>query len=410
MKRECGFFLISILISSLFLIFVPVPSVATEPVRVYVNPPMIVDPSAMFNVSINVENLVELAGAQWKLTWDPALLRVVRIVEVMFHETIPPAEWDNIWQINNYADNVFGFANYAYTYVDQKKAVEGGYCPITGNHTIAILTFQVVGVGNCSLHIATSKLANMAGDPIVNQTTDGFFSNSIAPIPIPPGPMEDSQLLFYITPHRVMNNSLIVNSTFSVTLEMDTIAAHRGIYDMEFQLRWNATILECVSVQESMFHEVTPSNESGNIYEETWSNASPGQVGCYTTFFNYTRATELGYAPVFGNHTVAVVTFKVKNVGATLLHLDYCWASDPLDTTILYSSLDGFFGNRIKGDLNGDGVVDLFDALLFANSFGTQLRVYPGYPNWNEEADLNGDGVIDIFDAIQLCACLGRST
>jgi hypothetical protein len=52
----------------------------------------------------------------------------------------------------------------------------------------------------------------------------------------------------------------------------------------------------------------------------------------------------------------------------------------------------------LVGDLNSDQKVDIFDALVLANSFGTT----PADPPWNSKADLNADNIIDIFDAILL--------
>jgi hypothetical protein len=45
-----------------------------------------------------------------------------------------------------------------------------------GNYTVAILSFQVVGVGDCGLHIQLS-----IADPIEHGIVDGFFSNSVTP-------------------------------------------------------------------------------------------------------------------------------------------------------------------------------------------------------------------------------------
>ncbi|MGD0496605.1 MAG: NosD domain-containing protein [Candidatus Bathyarchaeia archaeon] len=58
----------------------------------------------------------------------------------------------------------------------------------------------------------------------------------------------------------------------------------------------------------------------------------------------------------------------------------------------------------ISGDLNQDGIVDIFDATLAALSFGS----YPGHPRWNPEVDLNEDNVIDIFDIIILAINFGK--
>lgn len=50
------------------------------------------------------------------------------------------------------------------------------------------------------------------------------------------------------------------------------------------------------------------------------------------------------------------------------------------------------------GDINHDGTVDIFDAILLSNAFNTT----PGNPNWNPNADLNKDNIVDIFDALLL--------
>jgi hypothetical protein len=59
---------------------------------------------------------------------------------------------------------------------------------------------------------------------------------------------------------------------------------------------------------------------------------------------------------------------------------------------------------KIPGDINGDGVVDIYDALLASTAFGSK----PGDPNWNPAADLNGDGIIDIYDMIILAGHFGQ--
>ena len=58
----------------------------------------------------------------------------------------------------------------------------------------------------------------------------------------------------------------------------------------------------------------------------------------------------------------------------------------------------------LQGDINDDGTVDIFDAILLANAFNT----VPGMPNWNPNADFNTDEVVDIFDAIILANNFGK--
>ena len=48
------------------------------------------------------------------------------------------------------------------------------------------------------------------------------------------------------------------------------------------------------------------------------------------------------------------------------------------------------------GDINGDGVVNILDAIMLGNSF----LATPSSSNWNPNADINGDGIVNILDAI----------
>jgi peptide/nickel transport system substrate-binding protein len=59
----------------------------------------------------------------------------------------------------------------------------------------------------------------------------------------------------------------------------------------------------------------------------------------------------------------------------------------------------------LTGDVNGDGLVDIFDAISLANAF----NAVSGDSRYKADADLNGDGIIDIFDAISLALNYGKS-
>ena len=59
----------------------------------------------------------------------------------------------------------------------------------------------------------------------------------------------------------------------------------------------------------------------------------------------------------------------------------------------------------IKGDLNKDEIVDIFDVVTIAMSFGTE----PGDSSWNQVADLNYDDIVDIFDVVLLAQNFGKT-
>ena len=56
---------------------------------------------------------------------------------------------------------------------------------------------------------------------------------------------------------------------------------------------------------------------------------------------------------------------------------------------------------RLFGDVNGDGVVNILDAILMGKAFGS----HPGDSNWNPAADVDNNGTVNIIDAILIAEC-----
>jgi hypothetical protein len=68
---------------------------------------------------------------------------------------------------------------------------------------------------------------------------------------------------------------------------------------------------------------------------------------------------------------------------------------DPADNTLV----DGTVLVTIPGDVNGDKTVNGLDLDALVEAYGSTSTS----PNWNPDADINGDGVVDIFD-IGICS------
>jgi hypothetical protein len=132
----------------------------------------------VFTVSVTIENIPPypgLAGIQFTVTWDSAILNALKVTDVVFHEVTPPAEYDNIWQLENIASQ--GYAKYAYLWLDSQRARDGGYLPISGNHTIATIELEAVGEGTTTLHISDFKAVSPDATPLIHQIT--AFSASV---------------------------------------------------------------------------------------------------------------------------------------------------------------------------------------------------------------------------------------
>jgi hypothetical protein len=121
----------------------------------------------VFTVNVTIENVSAnpgIAGIQFTMTWDPAILTALKLTDVVFHEVTPLTEYDNIWQLENTISQ--GQANYAYTWQDAGRAQAGGYLPISGNHTVATIEFKAVNEGATTLRLSTLKVADPNSEPL----------------------------------------------------------------------------------------------------------------------------------------------------------------------------------------------------------------------------------------------------
>jgi hypothetical protein len=113
--------------------------------------------------------------------------------------------------------------------------------------------------------------------------------------------------------------------------------------------------------------------------------------------------------PLDGDGALAVIEFHVMAEGVknSTLHLYDAVLIDGGGVALPFSTVDGSFSNLklVLGDLNHDGIVDIKDAILFSQSFGS----VSGDQRWNPEADMDGDGQIDVFDLILMAIRFGST-
>lgn len=130
------------------------------------------------------------------------------------------------------------------------------------------------------------------------------------------------------------------------------------------------------------------------------------------TIFNYGNNTETFNVAAYTNSTIidttevtltsrnfTVITFTWNTTGFALGNYTisaYAWPV-PSETDLADNTyVDGWVIVAILGDVNGDGIVDIFDCVVIALAFGST----PTSPGWNPNADVNGDNIVDIFDLV----------
>ena len=101
-----------------------------------------------------------------------------------------------------------------------------------------------------------------------------------------------------------------------------------------------------------------------------------------------------------GDGTLTTITFEVLAVKASTLTLSETLLSDDQGNTFRPRVEQGEVTEppKLKGDVNGDGVVNVQDLVLVGLSFGKTGQ---------DAADINGDGVVNIGDLVLVAGALG---
>ena len=89
---------------------------------------------------------------------------------------------------------------------------------------------------------------------------------------------------------------------------------------------------------------------------------------------------------------------EVQGVASGLVNVEHALAN--LDGEMYLKAVEsgeGRVASKNPADVNGDGVVNIFDLTLVAQAFGKD----------GLEADVNGDGVVNVFDLVQVAGAIG---
>ncbi len=140
-------------------------------------------------------------------------------------------------------------------------------------------------------------------------------------------------------------------------------------------------------------------------------NATVQNQGNKAEIFNVTEYVNLTAVPIFwhiilkGGNTIVIqfiwkTTFLARGVYELAVVASRPEGEvDRLDNIFIFGNIQV----TKKGDINGDGDVDVLDLITIANSMGSK----PGQPGWNPNADAKEDFRISVLDLIVVVAYLG---
>jgi hypothetical protein len=205
--------------------------------------------------------------------------------------------------------------------------------------------------------------------------------------------------------------TVFINETFTENVTISNITPDMQLVGFEFTLNYDPTLLGMVSIANGTFLEsFAGPSDRGVLYYELPSPGSILVAGLIIPAAN--GSWDPSHYPN-GNGTLAGITFQVISepydgvmsfANCTLKLFDNKLGA-PGGIPIPNDAKSGFYSMAPvpEGDINFDGIVDIYDAVLFAGAFGST----PTSPHWNPIADFNNDNIIDIYDAILLARNFG---
>jgi hypothetical protein len=189
-----------------------------------------------------------------------------------------------------------------------------------------------------------------------------------------------------------------VGDVFSMNLTVTNVV---NLTAWQMNIYYLKALLNCTDVAEGPFLRTGGETYFGQNITNNY-NSTHGRILAYSTLLGITSAN--------GSGAIVTITFKAMSGGSTALALGNTQLADEKvpPQQIPHQDFGGtvIVTGGLTGDINSDGTVDIFDAILLAASYGSSL----GDPNWNPNTDLNNDSTVDIFDAILLAGNFGRTT
>ena len=334
-----------------------------------------------FSIDVNVfiAESVELYGYEFKLYWNTTLLDLLSV------NVTPPPGWvpsESCFIAKNETDEALG----RYWLAVSMLNVTGVY-PFSDNASLVTLTFKIaydaIYPENVTtlLDLVDTYLSDPNAEPIPHLAVDGEYW------------LYSTKPKVTVEPSRYTAKKV---ETFSVNITVHNVV---NLYSYEFKLGYDTALLDALSLNVGDFlkqpyymYKFSIDDDAGVITLGVSSKAPA--------------------PPVNGSGLLATITFKTLAIvwpdpaRNTSLHLYDTVLKTNLGVTVPHGTVDGFYQyTPVPGDVNSDGVVNIFDLVTVARAFGTK----PGEANWNPKADLKRDELINIFDVVLVAKNYGRT-
>ena len=300
--------------------YVPTPAdIFIEPSTI-VNPSL--TPSSVFSVDIKLENIVDLYGFEFWLSYNESIIEVQNVsVNPIFP---PPVE------IVQYPGKL------------KVSASLTSSTSVTGNLTLATVEFHVLNVGATVLDLYNVTLWNIIGEPLpYNEPGDGYFNNILI-------------TRIFVNPPELIDPTLAPGDIFSIYVALENAI---GISGYEFKLNYDNAVLTCLGAI------IIPISNYTDFETQIQVNETEGTVFVKLQYYPIPLSTVIA---VEEPQNVVEIWFQVENYGQTALDLFDADVYDQYGNSMSPVAEDGFFATLIR------------DVAIIAVNIISQNIVYPG--------------------------------
>lgn len=363
-----------------------------------------------FAVTLKIDNVTDLHDWQAELEWDPQILNCTGIYDGDFFN-------DSIYTIKSSVDQTGGWA-YMFDQLESGHTLPG----VNGSGTLASILFNVIAVGECILSLNHTKLFDSSPELVSTPPNLGDYNNDSTVN------MRDISSVILHFWSSVGSPGYDPNADFDADGFVDLFDLQCSIWNfnhhyppypepsqayrpVEIPHSTSGTNVHIIGIHDITVEDVTPTKTVVTTGDSMSINATVTNEVYFQETFN---------VALFAND-IFIALQNVTLVEGASLPLCFTWnstgfAKGSYSVTMVAEPVQGemnigdnyvtiYVFITIAGDLNGDQVVDIYDAIILANHFG--IGRY--HPLWDANIDINNDDFIDIFDAILLAANYGKS-
>jgi len=352
-----------------------------------VDPPMIVDtslvPGETFSININITNVIDLTGYEFKLGYNTTILNATKITIGTFFSQY------KVWTNKTYEDE--GYVHLAVSLPLKIPPLPG----VSGNGTLAKITFTVDGYGESVLDLYETGLVNSKGYPIPHEAYDGYFSNAGFCTPVaaftfdPKKPVAGRNVTFNASASYDIDGEIVSYEwdfgDGEVVSETDPIIVHtyasNGTYNVTLTVTDDDGItdtttkdvqvdLRDIALNEIKVHPtVIPTGESAVI------NITIVNEGTTREWFNVTAYYENATVkyPIWYNKTANQKAFSLKGQAlppGEKMNVTFTWTTTDIVGTRIYR----ISANACLVDYEGNFIPDESDTTNNARSVDVTVK------------------------------------